>query len=561
MDTEARCITARDSYLELACAWNNQRDFCSRAVYTFERASTELPSLSACDSLAISTQCVRQRSLLSITGTGLIATTANMDGRSDCDAGNTTANNMCMQQVQNVLDIFNVPVVPTPTPYSHPRCEKYLPISSEYLSANTFTPGVYCAPESHYYVAPWYSTNIVFDAQGDKNARFIIIVGYFSIFRGSMTLINGAKASNIFWIGQQVVFQSDIITQPARAYGTFLLGSNSSLHYAHLNGQLLTNQVTSHQYKDVIISGESTIEWSACSVSAWENVGDCTATCGTNATIAQVRSVVMDGSRCPELSRNATCTGPPCPIDCVVSDWSTNNLCAGECGGKDGVMHWNRNVLVPSDHGGQSCANLTQQTACTTQPCPIDCVVSDWSTNNLCSVECGAGGVMHWNRSVLVPSDHGGQSCGSLTQQTVCNTHPCPIDCLLSEWTCSAECGDVGTTTNQTRAVLRQPQHGGDLCSSLLHRVVPCNGTTCITAQVASENESSTVLTSTTIVIVSVSVVVAFVIALAIGRFVIIPWWAAKKALANVATSSAIFDKIETTDVRPDVLTETNPLL
>ena len=46
------------------------------------------------------------------------------------------------------------------------------------------------------------------------------------------------------------------------------------------------------------------------------------------------------------------------------------------------------------------------------QPCPIDCVVGEWSEYGMCSAPCG-GGIMSRVRQPLTDAEHGGEPCGA----------------------------------------------------------------------------------------------------------------------------------------------------
>jgi hypothetical protein len=91
------------------------------------------------------------------------------------------------------------------------------------------------------------------------------------------------------------------------------------------------------------------------------------------------------------------------------------------------------------------------------QPCPIDCVVGEWSDYGMCSSPCG-GGIMSRIRQPLTDAEHGGEPCGDLSETQECNVFACDMPCELDpEWTewspCSKEC-DTGITV-QTKGVMK----------------------------------------------------------------------------------------------------------
>ncbi len=113
-------------------------------------------------------------------------------------------------------------------------------------------------------------------------------------------------------------------------------------------------------------------------------------------------------------------TGCQLPINCVVSEWSAWSACSAECGG--GTQTRTRTVITPAQYGG-TCPPLSETVACNTQPCPINCVVSEWSEWSACSAECG-GGTQTRTRTVIIPAQYGG-TCPPLSETVACNTQPC----------------------------------------------------------------------------------------------------------------------------------------
>jgi hypothetical protein len=51
-----------------------------------------------------------------------------------------------------------------------------------------------------------------------------------------------------------------------------------------------------------------------------------------------------------------------------------------------------REVSVEAKHEGAACpADLEKQIPCSENPCPVDCVLTDFAAVSACSVSCGAG--------------------------------------------------------------------------------------------------------------------------------------------------------------------------
>jgi hypothetical protein len=217
-----------------------------------------------------------------------------------------------------------------------------------------------------------------------------------------------------------------------------------------------------------------------CVLSDWSAWGACSVPCGGGTRI-RTRTVLVPaangGAACGVLEESENCNTQPCPVDCVVSDWSEWSTCTATCGG--GMQTRTRTVLVPAQFGGAPCGSLSESRACNEQPCPIDCVVSDWSEWSTCTATCG-GGMQTRTRTVLVPAQFGGAACGSLSESRACNEQPCPVNCVVSAWSewssCSAACG--GGTRTRTRTIITPAANGGDPCPPL-EETEACNTQPC----------------------------------------------------------------------------------
>jgi len=373
------------------CIWNYRRDFCSHKAYEFEAVSTELPALSECATMAVSTNCLIDRDNLTVEGGSFIAATPQADGQPTCDAGDQLPIPACMHQVHEVIDSFPPPPGNVIAPYNHVRCEKYLP---QGISASiTFTPGVYCAAES-LFTTEFRSYNHIerleFDALGDPNARFIIVAGRF-ILKYDMVLSNGAQASNIFWVGRNVELQGG---PNLHSVGTFLMSDTALLNQMNLTGQILMAK-RAVDFKVIQVSAASHVKWAVCVVSEWEDDAPCSASCGVDAHITQTRHVVVDAPICPPLVRNATCHGPPCPVDCVLSEWVNDGPCSASCG--QGVQNQTRVVLSDPAYEGAACPlELIRSVSCNTTACDTilptfsaDDAGTFWTTPTIVAVSLG----------------------------------------------------------------------------------------------------------------------------------------------------------------------------
>jgi hypothetical protein len=226
-----------------------------------------------------------------------------------------------------------------------------------------------------------------------------------------------------------------------------------------------------------------------CVVSAWTDHGLCSQACKTAnlpAGISQaVRTVKTPanygGKPCPALYDDVICNTHPCPVDCQVGDWGDFSGCSQSCGAGATMYHIRAIIVVPVN-GGQDCPVTREDQTCNENvDCPVDCVVSDWSDYGLCTAACKAVGVDFGQkqrvRTVEAPSMYGGLACPALNQQSVCNTHPCPIDCETGGWSafgdCSQSCGDGGTQT-QTREITQAAVNGGQACPATA-QTLACN--------------------------------------------------------------------------------------
>ena len=125
--------------------------------------------------------------------------------------------------------------------------------------------------------------------------------------------------------------------------------------------------------------------------------------------------------------------------DCEVSEWQPGE-CSVECGG--GELELSRTIVV-MPNGGAVCPPLIEKEACNTHECPIDCIMGDWSEWSACSKDCG-GGVMQRSRIPITEEEHGGRACGEAVEPVQCNVDACDKPCILEDWgewgECSKEC-------------------------------------------------------------------------------------------------------------------------
>ena len=85
-------------------------------------------------------------------------------------------------------------------------------------------------------------------------------------------------------------------------------------------------------------------------------------------------------------------------------------------------------TIVPAMYGG-TCAvsetDVEEVVECNTQPCPVECVLSDWEEWAACTADC-AGGTKTRERTVVTDAKHGADECGNTTETIPCNLFACP---------------------------------------------------------------------------------------------------------------------------------------
>jgi len=164
-----------------------------------------------------------------------------------------------------------------------------------------------------------------------------------------------------------------------------------------------------------------------------------------------------------ELMMQSSVSPPDQISDCDFSDWaSKNGNCIGlkgpifcddgcpapgnvedpyACGGIE-VMK--RDVLVAPNEFGMACPAMETKKKCRQHRCPVNCLMSKWSSWSKCTKVCG-NGVEVKTRDILVTPKNGGDKCESTQEVRDCNTGSCDRNCMLSKWTewgpCSMACG------------------------------------------------------------------------------------------------------------------------
>ena len=188
-----------------------------------------------------------------------------------------------------------------------------------------------------------------------------------------------------------------------------------------------------------------------CSVGPWSSFGECSQPCG-GGTRSQSRNILVPalfgGTQCPSLSNVQACNSNACPIDCSVGPWSSWSSCD-----KTGNMTRDRSVIAKDLYGGAACPTLRESSNC-----PVACEVSEWSPFDSCTKACG-GGFQSQSRTIKSNTLFGGTSCPPLRNEQACNSNPCPLSCVTSEWSSWSPCSNG--VTRRSMSIVTPAAYGG----------------------------------------------------------------------------------------------------
>ncbi|XP_028971693.2 thrombospondin type-1 domain-containing protein 7B isoform X3 [Esox lucius] len=217
-----------------------------------------------------------------------------------------------------------------------------------------------------------------------------------------------------------------------------------------------------------------------------------------------------------------------CPVNCVLSDWSTWSECSHTCG-HQGQMLRSRSILQSAHKEGRPCpSQLLHTRSCPIRPC-YSWLLGDWSLCHVEGADCGEGVrqrnltcIVHWGdwpqqessltrpRPSLaanpthtysaqpsyfpgpVEDRHCGDKLRKMSEQELvlpCSV-PCPGDCHMTEWSswssCQLTCLErrsfetIGRQT-RSRAVVVQVLENQENCPQQGFETRPCKGGTCHT--------------------------------------------------------------------------------
>ena len=118
---------------------------------------------------------------------------------------------------------------------------------------------------------------------------------------------------------------------------------------------------------------------------------------------------------------------------------------------------------------------------CAGKTVPVDCLWSEFSAWEKCSLTCGTG-ITKRRRKVLQPAQNGGRECrGGNSESRRGQVKSCPVNCvwgLWAEWQdCDRTCG--GGQRRRQRRVWRDARAEGLECQGESHQLEPCNNNKC----------------------------------------------------------------------------------
>lgn len=155
---------------------------------------------------------------------------------------------------------------------------------------------------------------------------------------------------------------------------------------------------------------------------------------------------------------------------CPCATWSAWSLCkATDCSmGNEGMRTRTRTVSpcatslsCPSEEGESCVANCVSNNVCMLTP---------WSIWSPCSATCDGGSQSRW-RDVV------GGDCGGamLREVQTCGLDCCPVQCVLSAWSSWAACEPCEAgSAHRSRTVVSEAMCGAPPCSSELSEMTPC---------------------------------------------------------------------------------------
>ncbi|KAK6991172.1 SCO-spondin [Biomphalaria glabrata] len=214
-------------------------------------------------------------------------------------------------------------------------------------------------------------------------------------------------------------------------------------------------------------------------LSPWSTWGDCSQTCGGG--VKERHRICIGpfyGGRYCEgvLVDNITCNSQDCPVDGILTSWTSWSQCSATC---MGTQSRNRTCVGPF-YGGKDCQSLLfESQPCNNVSCAVDGTWTVWSEWSPCSLSCGGGSRTRSRKCVGILN--GGKNCdGNSEERQLCNSEGCPVDGFFGQWSswglCSLTCGSGIQLRNRTCI---GPFNGGKNCSGNFEDSQTCNQQSC----------------------------------------------------------------------------------
>ena len=204
-----------------------------------------------------------------------------------------------------------------------------------------------------------------------------------------------------------------------------------------------------------------------CAITAASAWSTCTKTCGGGSQTRTIsRRPAFQNAVCPDTQQTQGCHMENCPVDCAMDTFGDWGACSRTCG--TGERTRSRKVLTYPAFGGKQCLHVDETQVCNTSNCPVDCEASSFGDWTPCTATCG-GGLQIRQRSESRAAAFGGVACGALSVSRMCSTGSCPVDCIVSSYstwdTCTVTCGSG--TQSRTRLITQAVKYGGKACPAL----------------------------------------------------------------------------------------------
>jgi len=224
-----------------------------------------------------------------------------------------------------------------------------------------------------------------------------------------------------------------------------------------------------------------------CEWKDWEDWSMCSTSCGgglhrrlRTQSPAKYGGALCSGSG---TTQDSNCSTDPCPVDCKWNPWS-DWTCSGSC--LPASARRSRTINITASDGGAQCIGPESQSgpcADNLTQCPVDCTWSEWEDWSQCSSSCGQG-FMRRLRNRTAYEKNGGSVCyGTQDDERVCTTGECPADCVAGDWdqwsTCPLSCGQ--SDQFRSRKVKTPAQNGGAECVCALMENRSCGTSACPT--------------------------------------------------------------------------------